>query len=324
MLLKEFGEKKKMKKILLFVILTSLSLAQAPNLFYTYLTTGVNSTDTTLYFTATDTTFAGNGTSYYATIWDTWYANASDAFKANKAEIVLINSRSGRTFDVERAQLSTTARSFNTSGRRYRIDVASYSSSLLPAISASTSGKYLLSGSSTSSWSSALPDSNTVYRTAINKSVDSIAVHRTEINTLTSLDSVDIPYVTTFGGSSMGSQTTLYAGIGGAQLATAEASVTYAPFGISGRVIAMYFQSKTNSCTSTPTITFQYGDTSASSLSASSITITPALNQKYKAVTGQTQIITPSTLGGFKYVNSSGSGTITFPTVTLIVRTKLN
>lgn len=196
MLLKEFSEKKKMKKLILFVLLTSLSLAQAPNLFYTYLTTAVNSTDTTFYFTATDTTFAGSGTSYYAIIWDTYYANPVDAYKAGKAEMVIINSRSGRTFDVTRGALSTTARSFNTSGRRYKISVDLVAENLLSAFSIADDGKVLTNNGSQTSWTSKYTDSNAVYRTAINKQLDtnvvlrtalnvrqdSIAVHRTAIN----------------------------------------------------------------------------------------------------------------------------------------------
>jgi hypothetical protein len=158
----------------------------------------------------------------------------------------------------------------------------------------------------------------------LNNINDSLSSLRTAIQTESALDSVDVPIVATFAGASFGSQTTVYSGINGAQVSTAEASVNYPPFGIGGRVIGMYFQSKTNTCTATSTITFQYGDSSATSLTASNLAFTLALGQKSTSLTGKSITVTPTMLGGFKYVNSSGSGTITFPTLTIVVRTKLN
>lgn len=115
-----------MKKLLAFILFSSLCLAQAPNLFYSTLISTITSTDTTVTFKTTDTTFAGSGTGYYATIWDTKKATPADAYKAGVAEIVLINSRTANRFDIERAQLGTTAINCNTSGHIYQISVGTY------------------------------------------------------------------------------------------------------------------------------------------------------------------------------------------------------
>jgi hypothetical protein len=112
-----------MKKILFLFLFVSLCYSQTPLLYYTTLTSGVDSDDTTFTFTATDTTLAGNNTAYHAVIWDTYYPSAVDAYKASRAEVILINSRTANRFDVERGQLGSTARSFNTTGRRYRISM---------------------------------------------------------------------------------------------------------------------------------------------------------------------------------------------------------
>jgi hypothetical protein len=176
-----------MKKIFLFVVLSCFAFGQAPNLFSTYLITGVTSTDTTFYFTITDSAFAGSGTSYYATIWDTYYINASEAYKANKAEIVLVNSRTANHFDVERGQLGTTARSFNTSGRRYKIS-ADFISSVynLPAFSAGDNGKVVTTSGTATSWTAKYTDSISAHRTLINSHTNSIAAHADSINALRS------------------------------------------------------------------------------------------------------------------------------------------
>lgn len=137
-------------------------------------------------------------------------------------------------------------------------------------------------------------------------------------------DSVDVPIITTFGGSSFAAQATNYAGLNGAQISSVEASVSYSPIGIAGRVIAMYFQSKTNTLSATATFTFQYGDSSASSLTTSNLTFTIPLNSKSKNITGQTLNVTASQIGGFKFVSASGSGSLTLPTATIVIRTKLN
>jgi hypothetical protein len=112
-----------MKKVLFLLLFSSLCFAQTPLLYYTTLTSGIDSDDTTLTFTSTDTTLAGSNTGYHAIIWDTYYISPSDAYKASRAEVILVNSRTANTFDVERGQLGSTARSFNTSGRRYRISM---------------------------------------------------------------------------------------------------------------------------------------------------------------------------------------------------------
>lgn len=115
-----------MKKLLAFILFSSLCLAQAPNLFYSTLISTITSTDTIVTFKASDTTLAGSGTSYYATIWDTKKATPADAYKAGVAEIVLINSRTANRFDIERGQLGTTAINCNVSGHVYQISVGTY------------------------------------------------------------------------------------------------------------------------------------------------------------------------------------------------------
>lgn len=282
-----------MKKLLLLLI-SSLAFGQAPNFFNTYLITNVSSTDTTLTFTATDSTYAGSGTSYYATLWDTYYGDPVTAYKAGKAEAILINSRTANTFDVERAQLGTTARNFNTSGRRYKISVDVFSQNYVPAITSSDNGKYVTNNGTTSSW-------------------------------VTPADSVDIVIVSV-SPSAMGSQTTNYSTLGGpgAGNSTSESSVNFSPFGIGGRVRSMYIQAKANTCTGSTTFTLQTGAADASSLTPSALAITLTAGTKNGSITGQSVTVTPTTIGNFKAVNASGTGSITLYTITLVIRVPLN
>lgn len=170
-----------MKKFLL-VLLSSFAFAQSPNFFYTTLTSGISATDTTISFTASDTTYISSNTSYYATIWDKFYHNAAEAFKNSKAEIVLVNSRSGSTLDVERAQCGTTARVFNTSGRTYQLQADIYGVNATPVITSAENGKYLTNNGSALSWTSKPTDSIATHRTQLNKFLDTNAVYRTQIN----------------------------------------------------------------------------------------------------------------------------------------------
>lgn len=97
------------------------ALSQSPNYFYTYLVSGINSTDTTITFTSTDLTYVNGKTSFYATLFDDYWGDPDIAFKNSGAEIIYINSNTSNTFDIERGKLGTTARAFNTPGRRYKL-----------------------------------------------------------------------------------------------------------------------------------------------------------------------------------------------------------
>lgn len=274
-----------MKKLIaLLLMVVSFGISQPPNYFYTTLTNTITSTDTTCTISSSDTTYFGSRTNFYATIWDTYYSSPSHA-----------RSRGGKyeTVLIE-----------SRSGLTLQIVRARMSST---AQNFNTSGR--------------------TYRISVeplNNINDSLSTLRTDVQSLGSNDSVDIPIVTTFGGSSFAAQSTSYAGLNGAQIASSEASVTYSPIGISGRVTGMYFQSKTNTCTATSTLTFQYGDSSSASLTTTNITFTIPLNSKSQSVTGKSINLSASQIAGFKFVNSSGSGTITFPSVTLIIRTPIN
>lgn len=134
---------------------------------------------------------------------------------------------------------------------------------------------------------------------------------------------VDIPIVIQVGGS-FGSQVTNYSGLGSAvALSSAESSVPYSPFGITGTVVGMYFQSKTNTQTQSTIISLESGAADATDLTTSNLTITVGAGVKNASVTDQTLAITPTMIGGLKFVNASGSGTITLITITLVVRVSL-
>lgn len=152
-----------MKILALVLMVATLGLAQSPNYFYTTLTNTITSTDTTCTMSASDTTYFGSRTNFYATIWDTYYTSPSHArSRGGKYETVLIESRSGLTLQIVRAQMSSTAQNFNSSGRTYRISVEP-----LNNINDSLSNN---------------SDSIYVHRVAINKSDDSIYTHRIELN----------------------------------------------------------------------------------------------------------------------------------------------
>lgn len=113
-----------MRKLILLTVelfICQYSLSQSPNYFYTYLVTGINSTDTTITFRSSDLTYVNGKTNFYATLFDDYYGDPDVAFKNNAAEIIYINSNTSNTFDVERGRWGTTARAFNTPGRQYKL-----------------------------------------------------------------------------------------------------------------------------------------------------------------------------------------------------------
>jgi len=110
-----------MKK-LFFILISSFAFGQTPNYFFSNIGT-ISSTDTTCTIAATDTSYLNAVPNCYATIWDTYYLTPERAYMNAAAEIVLIETRSARVLQIIRAQLSSTARNFNVSGRVYRITV---------------------------------------------------------------------------------------------------------------------------------------------------------------------------------------------------------
>jgi len=110
------------KIVSVFILFISVCFAQAPNYFYSNIAT-ISSTDTTCTIAVTDTSYLNAVPNCYATIWDTYYVTTERAWMNGAAEIVLIESRSARVLQITRAQLSSTARNFNVSGRVYRITV---------------------------------------------------------------------------------------------------------------------------------------------------------------------------------------------------------
>jgi hypothetical protein len=97
---------------------------QYGNFCYSELLTAIDSDDTSVVvlsgegarFPATT-----NG-SFYICVWDKYYKTAAEAYQNSCAEIMLCTARSSDTLTVTRAQQSTTARSFNTTGRTYGVD----------------------------------------------------------------------------------------------------------------------------------------------------------------------------------------------------------
>jgi hypothetical protein len=97
---------------------------QYGNFCYSELLTAIDSDDTSVVvlsgegarFPATT-----NG-SFYICVWDKYYKTAAEAYQNSCAEIMLCTARASDTLTVTRAQQSTTARSFNTTGRTYGVD----------------------------------------------------------------------------------------------------------------------------------------------------------------------------------------------------------
>lgn len=135
-------------------------------------------------------------------------------------------------------------------------------------------------------------------------------------------DSVDIPLVFALP-SNYAAGTINYAALGGATgFGTAESSVPYTPIGINGLIKGFYLQAKTNTITST-TVTLQYGDSAASSLTTTGISLTLAGGTKAGSVTGKSFSVLPRNLLGLKFDGSGGSS-MTLIGITLIIRTALN
>lgn len=97
-----------------------MALDTVTNFGYATLSAGISSSATSITLTS------GHGarlpsTAFNAVIWDTTYASPTAAYHAGAAEIVRVTARSTDSLTVTRAQESTTARTFNTSGRTYAI-----------------------------------------------------------------------------------------------------------------------------------------------------------------------------------------------------------
>jgi hypothetical protein len=146
----------------------------------------------------------------------------------------------------------------------------------------------------------------------------------TDLNTqLLSRDSVDIPLIFPFSEQTLSAQTTVYSGLGYNWSSGSDSAKAKNSFGVNGRIIALYFQGKLNTMTANSTLTLQYADSSSKTFSSAlTTTITP--NQNFASVTGQSLNVTPYKIGGFKFVNSSGSGSILLGTITLVIRTPIN
>lgn len=141
------------------------------------------------------------------------------------------------------------------------------------------------------------------------------------VQTLVSVTYVDIPIICQIT-NNFGAQSTNYCGLGGS-LTSAESSAPYSPFGITGTVREMYIQAKTNTMSDSTVITLMSGAADAASLTLSNLAVTLAATIKNSSVTNQTLDVTPTKIGGFKLVNTSGSGSITLITITLVVRVSL-
>lgn len=122
--------------------------------------------------------------------------------------------------------------------------------------------------------------------------------------------------------SSFGAQATNYGSFGGS-LSASESSVGYVPFGVTGEVVGMYFQSKTNTMSQSTVISLESGVADATDLTTSNLTITVGAGVKNASVTNQTLSVTPTMIGGIKFVNSSGTGSITLISITLVVKCTL-
>jgi hypothetical protein len=132
---------------------------------------------------------------------------------------------------------------------------------------------------------------------------------------------VDIPIPFTVGGS-FGSQATNYCGIGNT-LAAAEANVPYNPIGITGTIVGLYVQQKTNTHNADHVITMQSGAADASSLTPSDFVITLGAGVLNGSKTDVTLAVTPTMLVGFKFYSASGSGSSTSIGLTIVVRVTL-
>ena len=134
---------------------------------------------------------------------------------------------------------------------------------------------------------------------------------------------VDIPIYIQISGN-FGAQSTNYSGLGSSvALSSAENSLPYSAFGITGTVVGMYLQCKTNTMAQNTVISLESGVANATDLTTSNVAITLGAGIKNASVTDQTLSITPTMIGGLKFVSASGSGTMTLIAITLIVRCSL-
>jgi len=335
-----------MNKILLFLALVSFGYSQMPNYFYSTLGSTITSTDTTCTISSGDTSYFGSATNFYATIWDTYYSNPSHArSRGGLYETVLIESRSGLTLQIVRAQLGSTARNFNVSGRTYRItaevlnnvfdSVGTYSadSNLVyrGELNAKTDSVASLRAYGNANRDSIhkLTDSVAVLRAYANANRDSIHTHTDSIRVLRTYiddnrDSVDIRFNLSHAGS-FNATSTFYSAVDGSITGNAtETSSNFSISGIGGRVVGMYFGCQGNTMTVFSTITLMQNDSGSTSTSATDFVMTVPLNAKAASVTNQSFTLTPWKILRYKYVSGGGSGSITLFSLSLVVRIPKN
>lgn len=278
-----------MKKILFLAAFCSVAFSQSPNFFYSYLVSGVTASDTLVTFTASDTSYVLTNTGFYATIFDTRYADAADAYKAGRAEVVLVNSRSSNVFNIDRAQLGTTARAFNTSGRRYKIVASVYGASIPQAISSATSGLFLTNNGTTTAW-------DTIYQQA----------------------DIVIPIALA---SNFGSQATNFAAFAsGSPLSTSSTSgsdVNHQIFGITGTVVGLVVNYRANNKNAADSVILWKNN------AITSVRFTIDAGGLNGADTVNTVGVLPTDRWQLKLVNSSGSGTSTGISAALRIRLNL-
>lgn len=293
-----------MKRFIFSILLTftiAFSQDSLQNFALGSLASGISSTDVSM------TLYSGQGArfpdtvSYNVIIWDysSYGWNIAGAYLNSKAEIVRVTANASNVMTITRAQEGTTARAFNTSGHSYYVTMA---------VTAKTI--------------SDIRDSLSVFRTATNNFLDTNAVFRTAINTIK--DSVDIPIVCLMP-SSYSPQTINYVGLGGSTgFSTTEAGAIATPFGMSGRIHTMLFQSRTNTTSDTLHVTLMYGDTSSAAMTLSNVVLPILPNNKFASITTKELDVSASQVGILKFYVSDGSGSFTLMAVTLIIRVPLN
>ena len=298
------------------------------NFAYTYLSGTHTSASTT--FTVT----TGEGSSRftankYATVWNTTdYPNAAAAFWASpkQAEVVLIGTPATSSTTVTRAQLGTTAISF-TANKVYQLFEGVFDALVLPVTR--TNGHFLKSDGT--NWAgAALAASDIASGTMATARLGSGSAGATNYlrgdqswQVITIPTYVDIPMIFVMP-STFAAQATNYSALGGGGgFSSAESGVVYSAIGITGTVVGMYWQSKTNTMSETTTVTLQSGAADAASLTPSSVVISLTATTKNGSDVAHTLAVTPTTILGLKFVNASGSGSITLISVTLVVRCSL-
>ena len=97
-------------------------MSELANAAYSTLASGIDSDDTSL------SVASGHGarfpaSNFYICVYDSMFRTFAEAFRGGYGEIMLCSSRSTDTLTVTRAKGGTTALSFNTTGRTYRVEL---------------------------------------------------------------------------------------------------------------------------------------------------------------------------------------------------------